>query len=501
MSHFSLLKRAFALALAFTIVVGAFANTPAITSHAQTLPLVELRYTYPSFSPVKDVALVQDALNVLLKQKINATVILEPVDGGAYDQKRKLATAANEPCDVVFTAPWINNYFTNISQGNLLPLDKLLAAHAPKTFASLSPAIWNAARLNGNIYGVINEQPFVRTWGIFAAKDIATKYKLDLTAISKYEDLEPFLAAVKAGEKNVTPLAANVRFRSEYFGYDPVDGSGDDAVLVVKADDAALKVVNIAETDQYAQTAKLAYKWLDAGYAPAEPLSDADQETGLKSRKNAVKLFVVNPDSGADQQSKSGYEFVTKGLHTPILTTAGVIATMNGICATSKNPERAMMFLELLNTDEAVYHLITHGIEGKHYLIKDAAKKVIGLPEKVTADTNGYNPNTPWMFGKLFNSYYSDPAIAGVWDQMRDINNKATPSQALGFVFNPEPVKAEVAQVQAAVKQYGKPIADGLVDPATAIPTYLSKLKEAGIEKVRAELQTQLTAWKAAKKS
>ena len=39
----------------------------------------------------------------------------------------------------------------------------------------------------------------------------------------------------------------------------------------------------------------------------------------------------------------------------------------------------------------------------------------------------------------------------------------------------------------------------GYVDPATALPKYLTDLKNAGLDKVIAEVQKQYTAWKAAK--
>ena len=40
---------------------------------------------------------------------------------------------------------------------------------------------------------------------------------------------------------------------------------------------------------------------------------------------------------------------------------------MHAISIVSKNPERAMMFLNLLNTDEYLRNLLAFGIEGVHY--------------------------------------------------------------------------------------------------------------------------------------
>jgi putative aldouronate transport system substrate-binding protein len=71
---------------------------------------------------------------------------------------------------------------------------------------------------------------------------------------------------------------------------------------------------------------------------------------------------------------------------------------------------------------------------------------------------------------------------------------------ALGFNFNPDPVKTELANIAAVFKEYQEPLANGMVDPATALPEYLQRLDEAGLQAVIAEAQKQLTEWAAAKK-
>ncbi|HLZ57404.1 MAG TPA: ABC transporter substrate-binding protein [Ktedonosporobacter sp.] len=465
---------------------------------------IEITYQYPAFNTSKDVQAVQDAMNNLLKQKINATIKLQPIDVGSYDQKMKLLFASGQSCDIVFTAPWINNYYQNVTQGNLIPLDDLLKQDAPKTLASLSPAIWNAARVNGKIYGVINQQTFIRRVGVGVRKDLAEKYHLDLNSINSFQDLTPFLQQIKQNEPGVTPISSSAEdgnesgylYYSNYLNMDIVDGlSTDHGLLVIRANDSGRKVVNAATQPEFKQLVDLTRQWYQAGYYLKDPLPTADLDAAWRSGKFAVEVGVMNADSAGQLQNRFGQAFVTKAFGTPILTTGGTVATMNGICRTSAHPDVAMKILELLNTDQQVYRLITHGIEGKHYVVVDKDKGVIGFPPGVDASTDGYNPDTPWMFGNLFNSYYNLPSIVGAWDTMKQINASATPSVALGFAFNPEKVKTQIAQITSVVKQYGIPIYRGQVDATTALPIYLQKLKDAGIDDVIAELQTQVDAW------
>ncbi len=482
-------------AAAGTTAAGA---TTAAATAAANLPLVELTYTYRG-TPPKDLALVQEALDKLTKAKIHATVKLVPIDPGSFDQKVKLAFAAGEKMDLIFTAPWTNDYYQNVSQGNLLPIDDLVTKYAPKTYASMTPASWNAAKVNGKIYAILNQQIWVKPWGVNLRKDLVDKYKLDLASLNKFEDLEAFMGQVKTGE-SIPPISSDDQggssvFRPEYYGFDSIL---DSVLIGMKADDKDLKIINLAETPGYKSAAELARKWYQAGYYPKDAPPTADSTANFKAGKSALYLHIEKPGGDLEAKAKFGFDFVAKSFTKPILTTAGTTATLTGISRTSANPERAMMFAELLNTDKEVYNLIAKGIEGKHWVWVDKASQVIGFANGLTAQTSGYNPNTDWMFGNQFNAYYLDKAQVGNWEKTATLNKSSTPSLALGFAANTDKIKTEIAQVSALVKQYSLPLQGGRQDPATGLPEFLGKLKDAGIDKIITEVQTQVIAWKKA---
>ena len=70
---------------------------------------------------------------------------------------------------------------------------------------------------------------------------------------------------------------------------------------------------------------------------------------------------------------------------------------MIGISRTSKNPEKAFKFIELVNTDKDLYNLICFGIEGKHYNLDENGRVVFN-------DQGGYIPKACWKFGNQFNA-------------------------------------------------------------------------------------------------
>jgi putative aldouronate transport system substrate-binding protein len=464
--------------------------------------VTEVSYTYPTFTPVPDIQVVQDAINNIVRAKYNLTLKLNPINAGSYDQKQKLAVAAGDVQDIVYAVPWTNNYYVNVAQGALVPLDDLLKKNAPKTFASMSAQAWNATRVSGKIYGVLNQQPWTRPIGPRVRKDLAQKYGLDLDKVTTFDDLTPFLAAVKAGEPGITPIGIGQitdkggPYSSVYLGYEIVDGVSTDAGIVgVKADDANLQVVNIATLPEFFHQVQLARQWFLAGYYPVD--LPGDQVTAnWRAGKYAMEIDVVHRDSVGQLKLTYGFDFVAKGLGPLVLTTSGIIATMNNISSTSKHPEAAMKMLEIFNNDLDVYHLLCRGVEGKHYAITDKANNVVGFPPGVTASNDRYNPSSSWMFGNIFNDFYSSEEVVGAWPLSLKDNQTATPSKALGFAFDPTNVKTELAQVQLAQQQYGYPLIMGRVDSNRGLTTYLSKLNDAGLPKVITEVQTQLNKWK-----
>jgi hypothetical protein len=212
----------------FSLVLSACVAPPPLQAPAEgsasvaaDAPVATVRYDYPN-TVFKDVQLVEDALNELLVPIANAKIELNPIDWGAFDEKMKLGFAAGEECDIVFTAPWINNYLLNIANGNLLPLDDLLLDYAPGLWASMPETTWDAARVDGKIYGVINQQIFVKPFGLNVRKDLADKYGLDVYALKSYDELEPFLQTILEKEADVLPLSGTGSWTNEGAGFDPI---------------------------------------------------------------------------------------------------------------------------------------------------------------------------------------------------------------------------------------------------------------------------------------
>lgn len=455
--------------------------------------MIEVTYTYARV-PQPDQQMVEDALNELIIPKIGVRLRLEPIDPGVYNDKMQLRLASGEACDIIFTAPWINSYANNVSNGVLHPLDDLLVEHAPKLWDTMPPTTWEAARVGDHIYGVINQQIFPKPWGVHVRTDLLDKYNFSLDEVERFEDMEPFIEAVAEGE-GIIPVLGDNLWRSQYWGYDPLDDGI--AAIGMRANDKELKVVNFMETAEFKESAEITRRWYENGWLPADELPRDEQQALFRAGQFAMGYHVEKPGNDVESKNAFGFDFTIKNLTDPlIIDTAGTTATLNAICASSPHPEAAIAILELFNTDAQVYNTLARGIQGVHWVWEDEENKVMRFPDGVTADTSTYNPNGDWMFGNQFNAYYRDPAQVGAWEATKRMNDTAFPSEALGFVVNRQPIETEVAQVSAVWQELVVPIMNGWVAWDDAAPEAMEKLEAAGLPVIIEEIESQLQAWK-----
>lgn len=470
-------------------------------SPARYQDLPRLVYIYPG-APQPDAARVQEALSAYMAERIGATIELRPIDWGAFNDQIGLINASAETYDLAFTAPWINNYYNNINQEYLIPLQDMLPELAPNYWASLTPATWEAARVGGGIYAGINQQIFVKPFGPYLRTDVLEALGLGdaFASLTSYDDLEPIMAAIKEyvdQDDTLTHVTYNLSPLNvaENWGYDP-----QDFMLVVKSDDANATVQIYPQTEEFRHASELIRRWYEAGYAPSDVAQWNEMDAAWTAGQYAVRVSdIVKPGGNAETEARWGWAVTSKAIAEPLLTTGSVTATLNGVSSTSANPELAVRYLELINSDPVFYNTLCKGLEGVHWEWADQDRLLIRPANGAAGfgDT-GYNPGADWMYGNVFNSYYTDPTQVGAWPETAELNRSARPSPVLGFTFDRSAVETEAASVTAAREEFGNPLGSGTVDVEEGLARLNQALIDAGIERIRDEMQRQIDAWKTA---
>ncbi|RAP75689.1 ABC transporter substrate-binding protein [Paenibacillus montanisoli] len=476
-------------------------NEPATTTNTETdstntstdepakeeLPPVELLYYIPQPELQPDIASVEAAVNDYIKPKINATVKLMSIPFGDYDQKMNTVVSAGETFDMMWTSNWAFNYETNSLKGAFKDLEQLVKDYAPDFINSLPKAAVEGARNSqGKLYAIPNYQIIAQGGGFVVQKEMAEKYGLDVSTIKTYKDLEPFLEKVKAGEPDKIAFGSRTNTFVPYmYGFDGLGG------IEYRTGDPNYKLENVLASPEYLAHHQLLYDWFKKGYVNKDVATANFADYQKAGKIVSFYEWTLKPGGEIEmKQNMGGKDVIFIPLYEPRFS--GVQPTMTAISNTSKNPERAMMFLNLANTDPVLFNLLAFGVEGKHYDKLDASHI------KVKTD-GGYAPNVAWAMGNVTIGYLLEGQADDTWPKTIELNNSAMVPEIWGFQFNQEPVKTELANMDAVYKEYEAAVTTGAVDPNEYIPKLVDAMNKAGSEKVLAEKQKQLDEWLASK--
>ncbi|WP_438448734.1 ABC transporter substrate-binding protein [Gorillibacterium sp. sgz5001074] len=483
----------------------AAATTVASESPAAALKPAKLRMVFPGTAQ-KDQAAVTQEINNYLQKKINATVTIEPIQWGQWDNKVNLMVASREEVDVVFTAQW-TNYAVNAGKGAFLALNddkgkygNLLKKHGQDILKAFDANIMKGSQIDGVNYAVPTLKEMASQGGIVYRSDVAQELGIDdkVQKAQTIEELIPLLETVKEKKPDFTPLFLRdgENFNSHYFAnWDFLGDSNVEGVIL--KDEDAVKIKNRMEIDRYKTILKTTRDMFNKG------LINKDAATTQLSTNDAMKsgkvFMVVAPlKPGKDSEVAAAVGLAGKlkqvALNKKTTATSETAGSMLAISSTSKEPERAMMLINLLHTDKYLNNLLNFGIENTHF--RKTGDNYVDPTDK----TGDYSPGASWMFGSQFLNYIWKDEPRDKWDQFKKFNEGTHFSKALGFTFDVnEGIKNKVAATITIRKQYDPALDTGSVDPDKVLPEYQQKMKASGVDDILAEKQKQFDAFLAKK--
>ncbi|TYQ16866.1 UNVERIFIED_CONTAM: putative aldouronate transport system substrate-binding protein [Acetivibrio alkalicellulosi] len=443
----------------------------------------------------RDINLVEEELNKILKEKIGATVKLNYFFWDNYQDQQRLAIASGKQIDLMFSPSWWG-YSNYVSQQAFLPLDDLLDKYGKDIVSNIHPAYLEAPRIDGKLYAIPTAKDMTGVGGVLINKALVDKYNFDLSTIRSPEDFEPMLKVIKENEPGVVPFLSTQGDHSSYFLQDFYENiiRAEIPIGVKKTATGEPKVYNMQETPEFTRIANLTRDWYKKGYINSDV---ATLNNGMPI-KRAQKAFMwgeqLKPGKAEEMKAQLGYEVVQVNAYadlTPFASTGDLTNSMLVIPRTSKHPEKAMAFLNLMFHDKEVKNLLSWGIEGVHY--KKIGENQIDFADGVDANNSGYTGIAQWaMGGNQFLDYLWVSESSDKWEKMNAFNQSATISKTLGWIFNTEPVKAEVAALATVGIEFGRPIGSGIVDYDEHYPKMKSAMEAAGVDKVIEEAQRQL---------
>lgn len=428
-----------------------------------------------------DLDMVMEEVSKITREKIGVGVKMYMVANADYPRKIQTMLNSGEEFDLCF----INNaQLDNIRKGNFVELSELLQNQGKDMLDAISAETFDAAKIDGKLYGIptYKEIAWQNTWMVNVP--IAEKYNIDYkNEITTLEEIEPILEKVKQGEgSGFLPL---MPYSAGMIGVIPYEFVGD-TIFGIRLnydnpEDVDHKIVNVYETEEAKQHIETMRRYYEKGYLPQDVTANSDAE---KKGTWFLNLNSYQPEYEIADSAAKGYKIDVVYRHTPIITST--TGAMNAIPVSCKRPEKVMEFLNLVNTDKEIRNLIGYGINGVHYNLNDEGKRVLTQQGK---DNYGNLPQ--YALGNLFLNELAESDNDDKWERFEEYNASAVESPLKGFFFDSKPVKNEIAAMENVVSQYKKDLLFGRIDPTTALPEFLQKLKDVGSEKVQVEMQRQ----------
>lgn len=440
---------------------------------------------------------VYERINEITKEKINAKIEVNMLSWGDYLTKLPAILASGEDYDLTYTSSWCL-YRTEGPKGAFYELtEDMLTEYMPKTYAEYPAEAWEEAKLGGKIYMIPTVTGEFDSHGLIVRKDLREKY--GVPEIKTQEDLGVYFAAIKENEPGITPFKGqstdNMDTMFCFYGIDQLGAGGVvRAGLQTPMDDLAnLKCkIDIPEIRDYY---KKMGEWYKAGYIANDILSSkTSSEDYFKAGQSSVMTCNIN---NASEKRKMilidnpdwDLEYVDFEGDTKVQLSSYISNGM-AVGRNSKNPERALMFMELCFQDEELYNLINYGLEGTTYVINEDG--TVGTPEGVSSQEIQMDNLSMGIRYEKF-----EKQKEGVWEEIEDRKDdyaKRTYNNALLKVnYQLDELSAELAALNNVFDQYEMPLRWGVVEATDSTLNDLrQKYTDAGVDKVLEVLNRQI---------
>lgn len=395
-----------------------------------------------------ETALVCEEVNKIIEPEIGAKIDIQYIEKADFTERMQLIMASQEEYDLCFTG-FVNPYLNGVRKGGFMEVDKLLDKYGADLKKLIPDYIWEAAKVDGETYAVPSYQAMTKSRAVYFQKSLVDKYNFDVSSVKKMEDIEPFLEKIKNNETEYFPIQLP---GVEYFYDDPYKYE-ETSISNVTIDKNTKELVFENDQPEKLQARKKIKEWYDKGYIRK------DIAVAQSTQQTAYACWCTDgyrPGDLREREVGYGVELVAAPLTDYYLYRTGATTTMTAISATSKHPEKAMKFLNLLNTNSDVFNLVAYGIEGKHY------EKVDDKHIRKIANS-AYNPGDSWKYGCIFTGYLLEGMDDDLWEQIKTINDNSQKGILNGFVADTTRVNSIISQMTNISNEY-KNLNNGTAD-------------------------------------
>lgn len=454
---------------------------------------------------------VEDQINAISEAQIGVHVTLKPIEVGSYSQQLNLMITSNEDLDILVTYPSGSSAFSSMcSQNQLMALNDLVEEYGQDIQANLGDLL-DATKMNGNIYALTTYFNKAASTLVAMRTDILEKHGLleQAQQVTCMQDLEAIYDVIVAEEPTMSAVSAGMGgsiFSPAYVDMGATteeaviyDALGDNNYLVaVDYSSDTPTVYNHYASESYANACKLTREWYEKGYIYKDSATTTDDaDTLMKSGVIFSMIYKGGVDSADAKRTTTGYDLTVIELNPIPISTGSCTVFTWGIPTTSKNPEAAMKFLNLMYSDSEINNLLAWGVEGVHYqVLEDGTASYLEGQDVTSCQYH----TVDFLYGDNFSILPWEGTSPDMRQQQLDAMNAAETSPYLGFTLDTTSLQNEITATTNVIEEYKAALESGTIDPETELPKFIEKLNASGAQTIIDEAQRQLDEWLAENK-
>lgn len=463
---------------------------------------VTLIWYYPDDN-TSHTKIVWEELNSYLKEKINTTIDYHPIEWGTYADKTNTVISSGQAADIIFCNA---TYFNEVARGAAQPIEEYLPVQGKEMYETLPEYIWESATVNGHIYGVPTYKDNAAVPGIAINKTVVEDWGVEIP--ESYEtayDLEEFFYELQEKRNAKYPELADYPVvkgngfftASENFGTQAA-GANIKGIESFAGKGTGEQIFNPWATEERLKELQTMRKWVEDGIYPTDALNYDTNHANIYNG-SIPAMFTLGLTSCAPNMWGDDYETIIVPSTFTYLTTDYVMFGSNIVSAKSENPDRAVAFLNLVNTDNYVANTLRFGVEGEYYKVTEDNRLDFTGTLNEDRSSPAYYKWYGWQFGNIFAMSLPVTENDSLWDELQDVNLNAYQSENLGFVFDPSSVTNEITTTTAIVNEYYYNLINGVLpDPEASLNEMNERLEASGNNKIIEEMQKQLNEWRSA---
>ena len=390
---------------------------------------------------------------MVTKQKLGFSVSIEQVAPTNYSAelwKRMVCQTMpdlfflteNQPLDVY------------LNQNCILPLSALLEEY-PGLKALFSEQQWASRTYYRRIYAVPARAVSMYQIGFLARADWMRELGARPEKITDLDALHDLLMQVRQRRPNAEGVLPD---NGQVFPFPELDPLGD--TFGILTEESGTTVVNWYAADAYSRLCRTMHQWYQEGLILRNASLRDEPATDRMRLGNSFGFFArLNRDSLDCYTRACGTELTAIPLG-PTIQNSSIPVESWCLPVTNSHRREALALLELLYTDASCYDLFANG-DGKEEQLH------------------------PWQ-----NLYLNASGLMPETDEQPQWI-----SPAYGFSFNNSAVAAKLDACRALKNSYHNGLICGYLDSEEALPEFLEKLEQAGIQEILQAKQSALDNW------